>query len=106
MTKICLVSDKNMSFFDNWASNFAVHEPTVERSPDGNGYRQTEKFPSFMNMPELIKMFRKVADVKNQQELDLDIPKLKNGKPTVVEIETNDSLSNYIKTLTSSKHIP
>jgi hypothetical protein len=35
--------------------------------------------------------------VKTQQELDLDIPKLKNGKPTVVEIETNDSLSNYIK---------
>ncbi len=91
------LKDKNMSFFDNWASNFAVHEPTVERSPDGNGYRQTEKFTSFMNMPELIKMFRKVADVKNQQELDLDIPKLKNGKPTVIEIETNDSLSNYIK---------
>ena len=91
------LKDKNMSFFDNWASNFAVHEPTVERSPDGNGYRQTEKFTSFMNMPELIKMFRKVADVKTQQELDLDIPKLKNGKPTVVEIETNDSLSNYIK---------
>jgi len=89
--------EKNMSFFDNWAANFAVKETTVERSPDGQGYRQTEKFTSFTNMPELIKMFRKVADVKTQEDLNLDIPKLKNNKPTVIEVEPNDALRNFIK---------
>ena len=91
------LKEKNMTFFDNWASNFAVHETTVERSPDGQGYRQTEKFTSFTNMPELIKMFRKVADVKTREDLNLKIPKLKNDKVTVVEIEPNSALSNYIK---------
>ena len=42
-------------------------------------------------------MFRKVADVKTQEDLNLDIPKLKNNKPTVIEVEPNDALRNFIK---------
>ena len=91
------LEEKNISFFDNWAANFATKETVVERSPDGSGYRQVEKFSSFRNVPELIKMFRKVADVKRQEDLNLDIPKLKNGKPTIVEVECNEILTNYIK---------
>lgn len=97
------LKEKNMAFFDNWAANFANRETTIERSPDGQGYRQTEKFTSFTNMPELIKMFRKVADVKTQEDLHLDIPKLKNGKPTIVEIEPNDALTNYIKNVIADR---
>lgn len=97
------LKEKNMAFFDNWAANFANRETTIERSPDGQGYRQTEKFTSFTNMPELIKMFRKVADVKTQEDLHLDIPKLKNGKPTIVEIEPNDALANYIKNVIADR---
>lgn len=97
------LKEKNMAFFDNWAANFANRETTIERSPDGQGYRQAEKFTSFTNMPELIKMFRKVADVKTQEDLHLDIPKLKNGKPTIVEIEPNDALTNYIKNVIADR---
>lgn len=97
------LKEKDMAFFDNWAANFANRETTIERSPDGQGYRQTEKFTSFTNMPELIKMFRKVADVKTQEDLQLDIPKLKNGKPTVVEIAPNDALTNYIKNVIAKR---
>lgn len=97
------LKEKNMGFFDNWAANFANRETTIERSPDGQGYRQTEKFTSFTNMPELIKMFRKVADVKTQDDLQLDIPKLKNGKPTVIEIAPNEALTNYIKNTISER---
>ena len=91
------LKEKDMDFFDNWAAQFTERETVIERSPDGQGWRQAEKFTKFKNMPELIKMFRKVADVKTQEDLNLDIPKLKNGKTTVIEIEPNSALTNYIK---------
>ena len=91
------LKEKNLGFFDNWAATFATKETTAELSPDGSGYRTVEKFTKFNNMPELTKMFRKVADVKKIEDLDLEIPKLKNGKPTVVEIPMNSALESYIK---------
>ena len=91
------LKEKNLGFFDNWAATFATKETTAELSPDGSGYRTVEKFTKFNNMPELTKMFRKVADVKKIEDLDLKIPKLKNGKPTVVEIPMNSALESYIK---------
>lgn len=91
------LKDKNLGFFDNWAATFATKEQTAELAPDGSGYRTVDKFTKFNNMPELIKMFRKVADVKKIEDLDLKIPKLKNGKPTVVEIPMNSALETYIK---------
>lgn len=91
------LKEKNLGFFDNWAATFATKETTAELSPDGSGYRTVDKFTKFNNMPELVKMFRKVADVKKIEDLDLEIPKLKNGKPTVVEIPINSALESYIK---------
>ena len=91
------LKEKNLGFFDNWAATFATKETTAELSPDGSGYRTVEKFTKFNNMPELTKMFRKVADVKKIEDLDLKIPKLNNGKPTVVEIPMNSALETYIK---------
>ena len=91
------LKEKNLGFFDNWAATFATKETTAELSPDGSGYRTVEKFTKFNNMPELTKMFRKVADVKKIEDLDLKIPKLKNGKPTIVEIPMNSALESYIK---------
>lgn len=91
------LQEKNLGFFDNWVATFATRETTAELAPDGNGYRTVDKFTKFNNMPELVKMFRKVADVKKIEDLDLEIPKLKNGKPTVVEIPINSALERYIK---------
>ena len=88
---------KNMQYFDSWAASFANVGSTIERSPDGIGYRQINKVTSFINAPEMIKMFRKFADVVNSDNLDLDIPKLKNNKPTIVEVATNEALSDFIK---------
>lgn len=89
--------EKNMQYFDSWAASFANVGSTIERSPDGIGYRQINKVTSFINAPEMIKMFRKFADVVNSDKLDLDIPKLKNGKPTIVEVAANEALSYFIK---------
>jgi N12 class adenine-specific DNA methylase len=91
------LKENDLDFFDNWAAQFTERETVFERSPDGQGYRRVEKFTKFKNMPELVKMFRKVADVKTKDDLNLKIPKLKNGKPTIVEIEPNEALTDYIK---------
>lgn len=89
--------EKNMQYFDSWAASFANVGSTIERSPDGIGYRQINKVTSFINAPEMIKMFRKFADVVNSDKLNLDIPKLKNDKPTIVEVAANDALADFIK---------
>lgn len=91
------LKENDLDFFDNWAAQFTERETVFERSPDGQGYGRVEKFTKFKNMPELVKMFRKVADVKTKDDLNLKIPKLKNGKPTIVEIEPNEALTDYIK---------
>lgn len=91
------LKEKNLGFFDNWASTFATKETATELAPDGSGYRSVEKFTKFNNMPELIKMFRKVADVKKREDLDIKVPNLKNNKPTVVEVPMNSALKTYIE---------
>ena len=90
------LKEKNLGFFDNWAATFATKETATELAPDGSGYRSVEKFTKFNNMPELIKMFRKVADVKKREDLDIKVPNLKNNKPTVIEVPMNSALKTYI----------
>lgn len=61
--------------FDGWAANFGRIQTQIERSPDGAGYRMHGRFSKFVNVPELVKLFRQVADVKMHKDLDLPVPK-------------------------------
>lgn len=88
---------KGMKLFDNWIRTFGEIGTGIERKPQGSGFRQVTKVKRFVNMPELIKMFRSVADVKTQDELNLDIPKLKNGKPTIIALKPDPEIEHYIK---------
>ena len=83
--------------FDNWLRTFADIGADVERKPSGDGYRTVNRAKGFINMPELSKMFRKVADIKRQEDLDLDIPQLKNGHPTVVKIKPDPEIEKFLK---------
>ena len=91
------LKEKGLHLFDNWLRTFGEIGSGIERNPSGSGFRKVNKVLRFINMPELTKMFRKFADVKTQDDLDLDIPKLKNGKPTIVKIAPDPVLTNYIK---------
>jgi len=91
------LKEKKLDMFDNWIRTFAEVGSGMERKPTGDGFRKVNKVKRFINMADLNKMFRKVADVKTQEDLDLDIPKLKNGKPTIVKIKADESLLDYIK---------
>lgn len=91
------LKEKKLDMFDNWIRTFAEVGSGMERKPTGDGFRKVNKVKRFINMADLNKMFRKVADVKTQEDLDLDIPKLKNNKPTIVKIKADESLLDYIK---------
>ena len=68
------LKDKGLSFFDSWASNFGKTVTAVELSPEGKGFRTKTRFAKFHNLPELMSMFKEVADIKMSDQLNLDVP--------------------------------
>lgn len=92
------LKNAGVSFFDNFISTFSKKESTVEPKPDGNGYRIVQKFTNFYNASGMKRMFREVADVKTQAEINVKIPKLKNGERTVTELDITAPLKQYITT--------
>lgn len=91
------LKEKGLDLFDNWIRTFAEIGTGVERKPSGDGFRKVNKVKRFINMADLTKMFRKIADVKTQDDLELDIPELKDGKATIVKIQADPNLVRYIK---------
>ena len=65
---------KDMTHFDCWASTFGETSTSVELAPEGTGYRARTRFSKFFNLPELMVMFREVADIKTADQLNLPTP--------------------------------
>lgn len=65
---------KGMSQFDCWASTFGETTTAIELAPEGTGYRARTRFSKFFNLPELMKMFSEVADIKTADQLHLPTP--------------------------------
>ena len=64
----------NMTHFDAWASTFGETSTAIELAPEGTGYRARTRFSRFFNLPELMSMFKEVADIKTADQLDLPTP--------------------------------
>ena len=64
------LKEDNVDIFDNWIRSYAEIGIGIERKPDGNGYRKVNKVKRFINMPELVKRFRKFTDVFTRDELE------------------------------------
>lgn len=64
----------DMTHFDCWASNFGETVTAIELAPEGTGYRARTRFAKFFNLPELMTMFRQVADIKTADQLHLPTP--------------------------------
>ena len=73
--------------FDSWAANFGEVTAALELTVEGNGFREKHRFNKFTNLPELMNIFREVADVQTPDMVDLDVPALRGGKPIIVESE-------------------
>ena len=75
-----------LSSFDAWASTFGETVTAVELAPEGTGYRTKTRFSKFYNLPELMSMFKQVADVQTADMLNLPVPELVGGKPINVAL--------------------
>ncbi len=71
--------------FDAWAATFGDIVSQVELNPSGKGFRTTRSFSKFVNIPELIALYSRVADTQTAEMLNLPRPKLRKGAVTVVE---------------------
>ncbi len=82
-----LLADYGIADFDAWAATFGDIVTEVELAPSGRGFRTVRSFSRFVNIPELIALYSRVADTQTAEMLDLPRPKLKNGQVTVVETD-------------------
>ena len=68
------LQEKGLAHFDCWASTFGETATAIELAPEGTGYRVRTQFSKFFNLPELMTMFRQVADIKVADQLNLPVP--------------------------------
>ena len=73
--------------FDSWAANFGEVTTALELTVEGSGFRFKSRFNKFTNLPELMNIFREVADVQTKDMLALPVPALREGKYIIVESE-------------------
>jgi len=96
--------------FDAWASNFGETTTSVELSPEGSGYRARTRFAKFNNLPELMNIFKDVADIKTAETLDLPRPTAHFhtivAKPTEIQKEMVQELSERAKDVHDKKVDP
>ncbi len=83
--------------FDSWASTFGETTTSIELAPEGTGYRARTRFAKFFNLPELMTMFKEVADIKTADQLNLPTPSITYEtvavKPTELQQEMVKELS-------------
>lgn len=93
-----LLKKQNLIHFDSWASTFGETVTAVELSPEGTGYRAKTRFAKFYNLPELMSMFREVADIQTADMLNLPVPKANHHnvviKPSDFQKEIIESLAD------------
>ena len=65
-----------MAHFDCWASRFGETVTSLELAPEGTGYRARTRFAKFFNLPELMQMFKEIADIKTADQLNLPVPEV------------------------------
>lgn len=91
------LQQKKLTHFDCWASTFGETTTAIELAPEGIGYRARTRFAKFFNLPELMSMFKEVADIKTSDQLHLPVPEAKFetvvAKPSDLQKEMVQELS-------------
>jgi N12 class adenine-specific DNA methylase len=82
--------------FDDWVSTFGETTTSLELRPDGNGFRQRERLSRFYNLPELMNLFKQIADIQTNESLNLPRPDLNTGKQQVITVKASQELKEEI----------
>ena len=81
-----------LEHFDNWASTFGETVTAIELAPEGTGYRAKTRFAKFHNLPELMAMFKEVADIQTAETLNLPTPEFENINVVVKPSEIQEEM--------------
>ena len=87
---------KHLEHFDAWASTFGETQSSFELSPEGTGYRVKTRFSKFYNLPELMSMFKEVADIQTADMLNLPTPEVNYE---VIKTEPSEEQKEILKSL-------
>lgn len=94
-----------LEHFDNWASTFGETITAIELAPEGTGYRAKTRFAKFHNLPELMSMFKEVADIQTAETLNLPTPEFENinvvVKPSEIQQEMVKALGERAEKIRS-----
>ena len=91
------LEELGIEHFDAWSANFGEVVTSMELAPEGQTYRERTRFAKFVNLPELISLYKEFADIQLPDMLDLKIPKLKNNQFTIIESEPDSVTETYMK---------
>ncbi len=91
-----VLGELDLGAFDSWAATFGRTVTALELAPDGAGYRMQTRFARFQNIPELLTLYRQVADVRTTEDLALPTPELTGGGPETVIVPATDELRAYV----------
>lgn len=94
-----LLEKAGLQNFDDWASTFGEVVSQLEIKPAGNGFQMKNRFSKFVNIPELMQMYKEFADIQTADMLKLPVPKLETGKPIVVPSKPDERQKAYMKEL-------
>ncbi|MCM1060920.1 MAG: DEAD/DEAH box helicase family protein [Eubacterium sp.] len=94
-----LLKNAGLQNFDDWASNFGEVVTQLELKPAGDGYRPKKRFSKFVNLPELMQMYKEFADIRTADMLKLPVPEIEGGKPQTVVSKPNDFQKAYVQIL-------
>lgn len=88
--------ESKLQHFDAWASTFGETVTAIELAPEGTGYRTKTRFAKFYNLPELMNMFKEVADIKTSDTLNLPLPKANYENIVIKPSQTQLDLVNSL----------
>ncbi|MCM1276901.1 MAG: helicase [Lachnospiraceae bacterium] len=94
-----LLQKAGLETFDDWASTFGEVVSQLEIKPAGNGFQLKNRFSKFVNIPELMQIYKEFADIQTEDMIKLPVPKLKTGAPIVVSSKPDDRQKAYMKEL-------
>jgi len=94
-----VLADVELGPFDAWAATFGRTVTALELAPDGAGYRMQTRFARFQNVPELLTLYRQVADVRTNEDLALPVPAVAGGGAQTVVVPASDELRDYVAEL-------
>ncbi|RRK01275.1 DEAD/DEAH box helicase [Opitutaceae bacterium TAV4] len=97
--QMAVLRSQRLAHFDSWAATFGETVTAMELAPDGAGYRLNTRFARFVNVPELMQLFRQTADVQTTEMLKLPVPALEGGKAQVVRAPSTPALKAFVETL-------